>query len=132
MLNLTEMFHVGKYLYTSNGNSFGMSSIDTMQMFKTKSIPEVVDLAKYPIGSQFTVTSIIKPLPNATGFYDYSIPEIPCGSYPLAVGYGINQVNSDNFSKGMIVMHNHSCANLPYEISSVQVSGMDFKQIKFS
>jgi len=92
----------------------------------------VVDLAKYPVGSQFTITLIIQPLQNATGFYDYSIEEIPCDSYPLAVGYNPDQVNSTDFSKGMIGMHNHSCFNMPYEISSVQVSGMDFKQIKFS
>lgn len=131
MLNFTDMFHIGKYNYTSHGNSFGVSSIDTMQMFKTKSIPEVVDLAKYPVGSQFTVILVIQPLPNATGFYDYSIEEIPCGSYPLAVGYSPDQVNSSDFSKGMVTMHNHSCLNEPYLISSVQVSGMDFKQIKF-
>jgi len=132
MLNFTDMFHIGKYNYTTHGNSFGVSSIDTMQMFKIKSIPEVVDLAKYPVGSQFTITLIIQPLQNATGFYDYSIEEIPCDSYPLAVGYSPDQVNSTDFSKGMIGMHNHSCANMPYEISSVQVSGMDFKLVKFS
>lgn len=131
MLNFTDLFHIGKYNYTTHGNSFGVSSIDTMQMFKIESIPEVVDLAKYPVGSQFAVILVIQPLQNATGFYDYSIEEIPCNSYPLAVGYSPDQVNSSDFSKGMVTTHNHSCFNGPYLISSVQVSGIDFKQIKF-
>ena len=131
MLNFTDLFHISKYHYTTNGNMYGVSSTDTTQMFKIKSIPEVIDLAKYPVGSQFTVTLVIQPLPNATGFYDNAIEEIPCDAYPLAVGYSLDQVNSSDFSKGMIMMHNHSCVNGPYKISSVQVSGMDFKLIKF-
>lgn len=131
MANFTDIFHIGKYRYTSSGYSYGVSSIDTTHTFKIKSIPDVVDLAKYPVGSQFDVVLIMQPLSNATGFYDYSVEEIPCNSYPLAVGYSLDQVNSYDFSKGMVGMHNHSCFNGPYLISSVQVSGMDFKLIKF-
>lgn len=131
MLNFTGLSHISKYRYTSSGNSYGVSTIDTTHMFKIKSIPEVVDLAKYPVGSQFTITLVIQPLLNATGFYDDAIKEIPCDAYPLAVGYSLDQINSSDFSKGMILMHNHSCFNGPYKISSVQVSGMDFKLIKF-
>lgn len=126
-----EWFHIGKYRYTSNGNSFGVSPVDTTQMFETASIPASADLANYPVGSKFTILYIIKPLPNATGFYDYSIIEPPCDAYPLAVGYSADQVNSSDFSKGMSTMHNHSCFNAPYGISEVQISGMDVKQIKF-
>jgi hypothetical protein len=131
MVLANETFHIGKYIYTSYGNSFGMSSRDTTYLFETTSFPDVIDLSKYPVGSQFDITYVIKPLPNATGFYDYAIEEIPCDAYPLAVGVGADQVNSSDFSKGMITMHNHSCFNAPYLISSVQISGMDFKQIKF-
>jgi len=131
MLNFTDLTHINKYNYTTSGTSYGVTSIDTTHMFKIKSVPEIVDLAKYPIGSQFTVTLVIKPLPNTTGFYDDAIKQPPCDSYPLAVGYSLDQVNSSDFSKGMFLMHNHSCANGPYLISSVQVSGMDFKLIKF-
>ena len=131
MVRFGDTLRIGKYSYTTTGYSFGVSSIDTTSTFKIKSIPDVVDLAKYPVGSQFTVTLVIQPLPNATGFYDYSIEEVPCDAYPLAVGYSQDQVNSSDFSKGMVLMHNHSCFNAPYVISAVRVSGMDFKQIKF-
>lgn len=131
MAQIGEMSHIGKYSYTTSGNSFGVSPVDTTQMFETASIPASVDLANYPVGSQFTVLFIIKPLPNATGFYDYSIIEPPCGAYPLAVGYSSDQVNYSDFSKGMVTMHNHSCFNAPYLISSVQVSGMTYKEVQF-
>ena len=131
MLNFTDLTHINKYNYTTSGASYGVTPIDTTHMFKIKSVPEIVDLAKYPVGSQFAVTLVIKPLPNATGFYDDAIKQPPCDSYPLAVGYGLDQVNSSDFSKGMFLMHNHSCFNGPYGISSVQVSGMDFKLIRF-
>ena len=131
MLNFTHLIHISKYRYTTSGSSYSMSSIDATHMFKIKSIPEMVDLAKYPVGSQFTVTLVIQPLSNATGFYDDAIAEPPCDAYPLAVGYSLDQVNSSDFSKGMVLMHSHSCANGPYAISSVQVSGMDFKLVQF-
>jgi hypothetical protein len=51
--------------------------------------------------------------------------------YTLAVGYSPDQVNSFDFSRGIISMHNHSCLNAPFGISSVQIFGMDIKQIKF-
>ncbi|MGI0087863.1 MAG: hypothetical protein ACREBI_07860 [Nitrosotalea sp.] len=131
MALLGDTFHIGKYIYTSNGNTFGVSSRDAIGFFETRSIPNAIDLSKYQVGSQFTVTYVIKPLPNATGFYDYAIEEVPCDAYPLAVGYSADQINSSDFSKGMVTMHNHSCFNAPYTISEVQVSGMDFKQVKF-
>lgn len=132
MLNFGEWLHIGKYNYISHGNEFSMSAgKDYINSFQIVAMPETVDLAKYPVGSQFTVTLVIHTLPNATGFYDSSIEEVPCDSYPLAVGYSLDQVNSSDFSQGMDTMHSHSCFNGPYKISSVQVSGMDFKLIKF-
>lgn len=132
MLNFGERLHIGKYVYVSHGDEFSMSSgKDYTNSFQIVTIPETVDLSKYPVGSQFTVTLVIHTLPNATGFYDSSIEEVPCDSYPLAVGFSLDQVNSSDFSQGMGTMHSHSCFNGPYKISSVRVSGMDFKQIKF-
>ena len=132
MLNFGERLRIGTYNYVSHGDTFSMSAgKDYASSFQIVTIPETVDLAKYPTGSQFTVTLIIRPLSNATGFYDNAIEEPPCDSYPLAVGYSLDQVNALNFSQGMGTMHNHSCFNGPYKISSVQVSGMDFKLIKF-
>lgn len=132
MLNFGERLHIGKYNYVSHGDEFSMSAgKDYTSSFQIVAMPETIDLAKYPVGSQFTVTMVIHTLSNATGFYDSSIEEVPCDSYPLAVGYSLDQVNSLNFSQGMGTMHNHSCFNGPYLISSVQVSGMDFKLIKF-
>lgn len=132
MVNFGDMLRIGEYNYASSGNMFSMTQGKVYtHSFQIVAIPETVDLAKYPVGSQFTVTLIIRPLPNATGFYDYFLEEVPCDAYPLAVGYSLDQVNSSDFSKGMITMHNHSCFNAPDAISLVQVSGMDFKQIKF-
>ncbi len=133
MVKTVEMLRIGKYNYATNGNSYGISSsIDATPMFKIESIPDVIDISKYPVGSNFTVVFIIKPLLNATGFYDYSIEKPPCNDYPLAVGYSQDQVNSSDFSKGLSLMQNHSCVSGLYGISAVQVSGMDYTQIKLN
>lgn len=130
MVKIGEMISIGKYNYTGNSNYFGISDIDATHMFKIESIPDVIDVSKYPIGSNFTAIFIITPLPNATGFYDHSIEKPVCNAYPLAVGYSQDQINSSDFSKGLGFMQNHPCANGPYGISSVQVSGMSYTQIK--
>ena len=130
MVKIKEMLRIGKYHYASNENSYGISYVDATSMFETKSIPDIIDISKYQIGSNFTVTFILKPLLNATGFYDYSIEKLPCNDYPLAVGYSPNQVNSSDFSKGLRFMQNHPCVTGLYGISAVQVSGMDYVQMK--
>lgn len=132
MVHFGDMLEIGEYKYASSGNMFSITQGKVYtHSFQIVAIPETIDLAKYPVDSQFTVTLIIRPLSNATGFYDYFLEEMPCDAYPLAVGYSLDQVNSSDFSKGMITMHNHSCFNAPDAISLVQVSGMDFKQIQF-
>jgi hypothetical protein len=125
-----EMFHIGKYNYTKNDNQFSVTSYDTLDSFQTAVIPETVDLANYQVGDNFTVTYVVKPLSNSTGFYDYSIPRPMCNTYPLAVGYDASQVNSSDFSLGLETMLNHSCMTMPYVMSKVEISGMDYTTIK--
>lgn len=133
MVKIKEMIRIGKYLYTASDSSYGISSLDATRMFEIKSIPDVVDISKYPVGSNFTTVFIIKPLPNATGFYDYSIEKLPCNDYPLAVGYSPDQVNSSDFSKGLRFIQNHPCVSSGlYGLSAVQVSGMDYVQMKLN
>ena len=132
LVKIAEVIRIGKYNYATSGISYGISSsTDDTRMFKITSIPDVVDISKYPVGSNFTAIFIIKPLANATGFYDYSIEKMPCNDYPLAVGYNYDQVNSSDFSKALGLMQNHSCLRGGlYGISSVQVSGMSYVQMK--
>ncbi len=125
-----EMFHIGKYNYVKNDNQYSVTSSDTLDFFQTAVIPETVDLANYKVGDNFTVTYIIKPLSNSTGFYDYAVPRPMCNTYPLAVGYDASQVNSSDFSMGLESMLNHSCIVMPYEMSKVEISGMDYTIMK--
>jgi hypothetical protein len=127
-----ETFHIGKYNYIKNDNQFSVTSSDTLDFFQTAVIPETVDLANYPVGSNFTVTYIVKPLSNSTGFYEYSVPKPMCNAYPLAVGYDAAQVNSSDFSMGLETMLNHSCIVMPYEMSKVEISGMDYTMMRLS
>ncbi len=125
-----SFLHIDTLKYTSNGDSFGVTSgKDFTNSFKITTVPETIDLANLPIGSNFTVTYIIKPLSNATGFYDESLPKPVCTNYPLAVNYNADQVNSSDFSKGLISMQDHSCFNMPYELSGIEISGMSYKEI---
>ncbi len=123
-----SLLRIDTLKYTSNGDSFGVSTgKDYTNSFKITSVPETIDLANYPIGSNFTVTYVIKPLSNATGFYDESIPEPICSTYPLAVNHSAGEVNSSDFSKGLISMQNHSCISAPYELTGIEISGMSDK-----
>ncbi len=125
-----SLLHIDTLKYTSNGDSFGVSTgKDFTNSFEITTVPETVNLANFPIGSNFTITYIIRPLPNATGFYDESLPEPVCLAYPLAVNYNADQVNSSDFSKGLISMQNHSCFSMPYELSGVEISGMSYKEM---
>lgn len=130
MVKIGNLISIGKYNYTGNRNYFGISNVDATHMFKIKTIPDMIDISKYPIGSNFTAIFIITPQPNATGFYDHSIVKQVCNAYPLAVGYSQDQINSSDFSNGLDFMQNHPCALGSYGISSVQVSGMSYVQMK--
>ena len=87
MVKIGNMISIGKYNYTGNRNYFGISNVDATHMFKIETIPDVIDISKYSIGSNFMAIFIITPQPNATGFYDHSIVKPVCNAYPLAVGY---------------------------------------------
>ncbi len=130
MATIGDTFHVGKYNYTTNGNQYSTASHDAANSFHTLAVPSVVDLSKYPVGSNFTIIYVIKPLANATGFYDYSIPRLTCNAYPLAVGYSRDQVNSSDFSKGLEGMLVHSCFNFPYKFTAVEIAGMNYTEMK--
>lgn len=133
-------FRVGNYNVTANEHSFSITpGKDHTNSFETFYISQIVDNyptnyhigddpTYYPTGTNFTETVLIKALPNATGFYDYSIPGPNCSHYPLAVGYAENQVNSSDFSK--VNPLGQTCKRSPYEITSVQVSGMDYKELR--
>ncbi len=120
--------HIGNLHYEKHDNMFSVSpGKDYTNSFNITTIPDSVDLANYPIGTNFTVTYIIKPLPNATGFYDQSIPKLACESYPLAVGYSADQVNASDFS--YIDQLNPPCAAGVYTLTGVEISGMNYKQV---
>ena len=131
IISFGSTLRIGDLHYESNGDAFGITSgKDFTNSFKITTVPETVDLANYPIGSNFTVTYIIQVLPNATGFYDQSIQMPPCSLYPLAVGYAADQVNSSDFSKGLWNMLNHSCVSGLVQLSTVEISGMNYTEIK--
>ncbi|HEV2193830.1 MAG TPA: hypothetical protein VGR54_09460 [Nitrosopumilaceae archaeon] len=131
MVKIAKFLSIGKYNFSRYGDLIsGSSGKDYTHSFQITAVPKTVDISRYPVGSNFTAVFIIKPLPNATGFYDYSIVKPVCNAYPLAVGYSSDQVNSSDFSKGLDFMQNHPCVMGSYGISQVQVSGIDYVQMK--
>ena len=132
-------FQIGNYNVTTNGHSFSIShGKDHANSFEIFYMSQTVDSypanyrigddpVNYPAGTNFTETIFIKALPNATGFYDYSIPGPNCSHYPLAVGYAENQVNASDFSK--VNPLGQTCERSLYEITSVQISGMSYKEL---
>ena len=119
---------IGNLHYEKHGGSFSITSgKDYTNSFKIMTIPSMVDLANYPIGTNYTITYIIRPLSNATGFYDQSIPRLACERYPLAVGYAADQVNASDFS--YIDTLNPPCALGVYGLTKVEVSGMGYKEV---
>ena len=133
-------FRIGNYNITTNGHSFSISpGRDYTNSFKIFFISQTVDSypanyrigddpVYYPTGTNFTETFLIKALPNAQGFYDYSIPGPNCSHYPLAVGYTANQVNSSDYSK--VNPLGQTCRRSPYELTSVQISDMSYKELR--
>lgn len=133
-------FNIGDYNVTSDDHSFSITPGKFYTyLFDIKLLSQTVDSfpenyhigdnpVNFPIGTNFTDTYLIRPLPNSEGFYDFSIPKPGCGFYPLAVGYASDQVNASDFSK--VSPLGQTCQRSPYEITSVQVSDMDYKEIK--
>src|SRR6185312_5137847 len=100
IFSLASMLYIRNLHYEKNDGSFSITpGKDYTNSFKIIVAPDAVDLANYPLGTNFTATYIISPLPNATGFYDQSIPRPVCERYPLVVGYTKDQVNSSDFSR---------------------------------
>lgn len=128
MVELNSTLHVGDLHYEKHDNMFSVSEgRDYTRSFDITTIPNAINLGDYPVGTSFTVTYVIKPLPNATGFYDHSIPKLACESYPLAVGYAAGQVNASDFD--YINTLNPPCAAGVYVLSGVEISGMAYKQV---
>src|SRR5574340_218284 len=119
---------IGNLHYEKHGDSFSITpGKDYTNSFKIVTIPSTIDLANYPVGTNYTVTYIIRPLSNATGFYDQSIPRLACERYPLAVGYTADQVNASDFS--YIDPLNPPCVSGAYVLTKVEISGMDYKEV---
>lgn len=126
--SLSSLIRIGDYNVVSNGHSFSISQgKDSTNLFQITVIPETIDMSQYPVGSNFTVTYVIKPLSGATGFYDYSIPRLVCEHYPLAVGYLANEVNASDFS--YINPLGTLCERGPYGLTSVEIAGMSYKYV---
>ena len=133
--NCQHIFSPGRMLFIRNlhyekndDGSFGITQgKDYTNSFKILVAPSTVDLADYPLGTNFTATYVITPLQNATGFYDQSILRPLCERYPLAVGYTKDQVNSSDFS--YINPLGSMCQSSVTTLTKVEVSGMDYKDI---
>lgn len=133
-------FRIGNYNVTTNGHSFSISpGKDHTNSFEIFYMSQTVDSypanyrigddpVNYSAGTNFTETVLIKALPNANGFYDYSIPGPNCSHYHLSVGYAAEQVNSSDFSK--VNPLGQTCRNLPFKIVAVQVSDMHYKELQ--
>ncbi|MDC8452609.1 MAG: hypothetical protein KGI05_00980 [Thaumarchaeota archaeon] len=119
---------IGNLHYEKHDGSFSITPGKNYDnSFKIVTIPSTVDLANYPVGTNYTVTYTIRPLANATGFYDQSIPRLACERYPLAVGYTADQVNASDFS--YIDPLNPPCVSGAYVLTKVEISGMDYKEV---
>jgi hypothetical protein len=131
IIALGSTLHVGNLYYEKHDNMFSVSAgKDYTSSFNITTIPNEIDLANYAVGSNYTVTYVIKPLPNATGFYDQSIPKLACERYLLAVGYAVNQVNASDFS--YIDTSNPPCVSSVNTLTRVEISGMDYKEVTLS
>lgn len=131
--NETVPLQISDLNYEGNANEFGITQgKDYTNSFNITAFPKMIDHANYPVGSNFTVTYLIQPLPNATGFYDQSAPMPLCFRYPLAVGHTAEQVNSSDFSKDLFIMLNHSCMRGQDELVGVEVKGMSYTEMNLS
>lgn len=127
-INITSDLLIGNYNVSRHVNLLSVApGKDYTHSFQITVVPKTVDLANFPIGSNFTVIYIIKPLPNATGFYDYSIPRLACERYPLAVGHTADHVNYSDFS--YINQQIPPCGSGSYRLTAVEISGMSYKYI---
>jgi hypothetical protein len=128
IFQLAPMLFIRNLHYEKNGGSFSMTpGKNYTNSFKIIVAPDTIDLANYPLGTNFTATYVINPLPNATGFYDQSLPRLSCEHYPLAVGYTKDQVSALNFS--YIDPLNPPCVSSTPMLTKVEVSGMDYKEM---
>ena len=128
VLLLAPMLFIRDLHYEKNGGSFSITQgKDYTNSFKIIVAPDTVDLADYPLGTNFTATYVITPLQNATGFYDQSILRPVCERYPLAVGYTKDQINSSDFS--YIDPLGSTCQSSVSMLTKVEVSGMDYKEV---
>lgn len=125
---LAPVLFIRNLHYEKNDGSFSITpGKDYTNSFNIITEPDSIDLENYPIGANFTATYVIKPLPNATGFYDQSIPRLVCEHYPLAVGYAADQINASDFS--YIDPLNPPCVSSVSMLTKVEVSGMDYKEV---
>jgi hypothetical protein len=129
IIDFNSTLHIGNLHYEKHDNLLSISSgKDYTNSFQIIVVPQTVNLDNFQIGSNFTVTYMIRPLSNATGFYDQSIPKLACERYPLAVGYATDQVNYSNFS--YIDLLNPPCASAGiYNLAAVEISGMSYKEV---
>ncbi len=76
-VNFTSDGLIGNYNVSRHANIISISpGKNYTHSFQITVVPKMIDLANFPISSNFTITYIIKPLQNATSFYDYSIPKL--------------------------------------------------------
>jgi hypothetical protein len=115
--------------HNPNGTLGCSGAKDYSNSFIIATAPASVNITQIPINSTFGVLYLLRPLHNATGFYDTSFPKFPCVTYALAVGYPSNQVNGSGFSSYNSFVH--SCFVSPYTIVSVTVANMGFKDVNF-
>jgi hypothetical protein len=126
--NFSGSLIIGRYVatYYPDGKISGIGPLASHN-FLISSIPDSVNISQIPVGSSFSFIYLIRPLSNATGFYDYGIPEACTGfpAYPLAVGYAASQVNASDFF-GYV---GWSCPYLPWSITSVEFANMEYKVV---
>lgn len=128
IIALGSTLHIGDLHYEKHNNMFSVSaSKDYTNSFNITTIPGAIDLENYPVGANFTVIYVIKPLTNATGFYDQSIPKLACEAYLLAVGYTADQVNASDFN--YIDRLNPPCAAGVYTLGGVEIAGMNYTEV---
>lgn len=98
--------------------------------FMTASAPSSVNLTEIPAGSTFSVMYLLRPLGNATGFYDLYFPTTICGNgiFPFAVGYSPSQINASDFS-GIVPIAPPHCFVPPFYVVSVSVANMGYESL---
>ncbi|GEM_PF-5005168 len=96
--------------------------------FEIMANPPLFNVTGVTNGSKVSVTYKIYAKPDSKGFYDTSVPFDGCDSYPMAVGYGLSEINASKFHNTFDI----PCFAFIENVDSVKIiSGINYTMVDF-